>query len=812
MPNKAVSFVLVVFFSCNLFAQQFKLSGIVLGDDGEPLIGCSIVETSLQKGASSSISGSFELTLPATRVCYIECSFTGYKTVYDTIVGKALQTVTRNYVLKKGKELEEIRVEGIKQRSNTLSRISMKSIDQIPNSSGNIETILKTFSGVASNNELTSQYSVRGGSYDENLIYVNDIEIYRPMLVQSATQEGLSFVNPNMVSGIQFSAGGFEAEYGDKMSSVLDITYKKPTEFEGTAIASLLGASLHLAGATKNDKFNFNTGIRYKTAQYLLSSLEVSGDYKPRIADIQSFITYNFNEKTSLSFLGNYSSNYFEQRPEVRTTNFGTLKETYQFNVFYEGQEKDFFNTYLGALSLNHNPSKRVSLKLIASAFQSNEEINYDFLKEYFQSRLGSNESQNDTAIIIGTGASLEHARKKLVSGVGAIEHKGSWFGDRSTLKWGLKFQQEHIYDNFNEWKLLDSAGISIPYSSEEIILDFSERATNQLQSFRYQAYLQNKIDFPSNSSEISITYGVRANYWTFNKDWLISPRGSVKLRPYWDRQVNFYLSGGLYGQAPFYKEMKEFTGLIFPNRRAQRSAHVVLGTDYYYKMWDRNFIFTTELYYKHLYDLIPYRLENIEVEYLPEYTAQGYAYGVDFRVYGEFVPGAESWFSLSLLKTDENIPGFTYTLNGEEHTQGWYRRPGDQRLTFSIFFQDYFPSNDKYKVHLLLNYGTGLPYSGPNKRLPSQVYQLNQYRRVDIGVSRIISRKLKNGIGLNDIWISAEILNLLGAKNMASYEWIRTVENNEGIRESYAIPNFLTGRRFNIKISTKLNFKDKGK
>jgi hypothetical protein len=803
-------FLLIPFLTLHLVAsgQMAVFKGEVVGFNGAPMLGSSIIATNKNIGTVASSDGSFKMNLPANQKCFIKVSFLGYQSVFDTIVATPDEVIIKKYTLnKKVSEIEGVTLIGIQPRDKTLTRINMKSIDQLPNTSGNIEAILKSFSGVVSGNELSSQYSVRGGSYDENLVYVNDIEIHRPLLVQSAMQEGLSFVNPNMVSGIQFSAGGFDAEYGDKMSSVLDITYKKPTEFEGTVIASLLGGSVHLAGVSKDKKLNFNTGFRYKTSQYLLSSLDVKGEFVPNFSDLQGLVTYNFTQKSSLSILGNYSANRFNMAPETRETDFGTIQKTLRLTVFYDGQEKDMFDSYMGAISFNHSPNRNLSLKFIGSAFQSNEEISYDILSEYYLSQIARSSGSKDTVINIGTGASLEHARKYLNSSIISLEHKGTYFGDNISWKWGLKAQTEYIDDKFNEWRFLDSTGMSVPYSDEEILLDYSERAHNKISSFRYQAFIQNSQSFYTENAQYGLTYGLRANYWTYNNNLLISPRATITVKPYWERRVEFMLATGLYGQPPLYKEVKKYSGDLFPERRAQKSLHFVFGTDYYYTMWDRPFIFTTEIYFKHLYDIIPYRVKNIQVEYMPEYEAKGFATGIDFRVYGEFVPGTESWFSLSLLRTREKVTDMLDSENvgASPTTTDYYRRPTDQTLTFSIFFQDYLPSNPDYKVHLLVNFGTGLPYSGPTSNKPGEVFLLNQYKRVDIGFSRIIKRQKNKKVGLNNIWITAEILNLLKAPNMASYDWVKTVENNVGVQDMYAVPNYLTGRRFNIKVSTKL-------
>ena len=793
--------------SANTIAQETKISGFVTDANDQPMLGASIALPDLTLGTVTDNNGAYSLRLTTNGMFVVQCSFLGYKIVTDTVIIEKNKSLLLNFKLSESSsELKSVVVTATKQRENTLTRINMKSIDQLPNSSGNIETLIKTMSGVVSGNELSSQFSVRGGSFDENLIYVNDIEIFRPFLVQSATQEGLSFVNPNMVSSLQFSAGGFDSEYGDKMASVLDVKYKRPTEFEGTAIASLLGGSIHLAGASKNSKVWANTGFRYKTTNYLLNSLDVKGEYLPRFADLQVLIGYNIAPKSSITVLGNYSTNRFSLVPESRVTDFGSIASTKRFKVFYEGQERDRFDSYMGALSYNYTPTRNLILKLIASTFDTDEEINYDILSEYWLNEISKSSTNNDTTVNIGTGASLKHARNKLTANVYSLEHKGLFVHETFTWKWGIRAQYEYVDDRLSEWQMLDSAGMSIPYSDEFILLDYSYKAHNTIESFRYQGFIQNSNTFYANGAEIGYTIGLRMNYWDYNNELLLSPRASINIYPDWDQRVHFYLASGLYSQPPFYKELKNYKGDLYPDTKAQKSYHIVFGTDLHYKAWGRPFIFTTEIYYKNMYRLIPYQIENIQLNYMPQYRAHGYATGIDFRVNGEFVPGVESWFSLSLLRTREDTYNDSYIKNdGTVVYPGFYRRPSDQTLTFSIFFQDYLPSNPHYKVHLLVNYGTGLPYSGPNPEQPSITYQLSQYRRVDIGFSRIIKRNKNKKIGLHDIWITFEILNLLDAPNIASYDWVRTVENNEGWQDNFAIPNYLTGRRVNFKISTKL-------
>jgi hypothetical protein len=797
-----------IFFSSVIEAQNAIFNGQITNESGETVSGASVFITSENTGTVSKPDGSFLISIPSNKEIFIECSFMGFYSIVDSIFAMPLEKIYRNYTLKeKSSQLEEVIVEGLQDRENTLTRVNMKSIQQLPNSSGNFEALLKSFSYVVSGNEMSSQYSVRGGNYDENLVYVNDIEIFRPMLVQSAQQEGLSFINPDMVANIKFSAGGFEAQYGDKMSSVLDIKYKKPVKFEGSAIASLLGANLHLAGITKNKKLTYNTGVRYKTSQYLLSSLETKGEYMPRFADFQANINYDINNKSSISLLGNFSTNRFTMIPVTRSTEFGTIAQTLVFDVFYEGQEKDRFDSYMGAISYNYIPLHNLILKFIATTFSSDEEIAYDILSEYYINQAVGKGTNNDTVINIGTGVNLKHARKYLNSKISALEHKGTLiYRENSVLKWGIKSQFEEVDDAITEWSVIDSTGFFIPNSDEEIKMEYYINANNSITSQRFQTYIQNSSRIYSARAQYEFNFGIRSNYWSYNKELVVSPRVSVSIKPYWKKDIEFYLATGLYNQPPFYKELKDYTGKLYRHIKSQKSFHIVAGTDIHYQAWNRPFTFTTELYYKDLYNLIPYKVNNIQIQYIPELHAKGYAAGIDFRINGEFVQGAESWFGLSFMQTHEDsYNDFYKNPDGTVVYPGYYRRPTDQTITFSIFFQDYLPMNPDFKMHLLLNYGSGLPYSGPTQNRPSEIYSLGQYRRVDIGISRLINRKKNKTVGLNDIWLTLEVLNLLGVKNMASYDWVKTVDNNQGFRTQHAVPNYLTGRRFNFKISTKL-------
>jgi hypothetical protein len=809
--NRFLLKYLVVFLFIPILAsaqQTATIKGLVTDSEGGILYYASIAIKDKAIGTFSDDKGLFLLKVPANEKIILIVSHLGYENSVDTLILSSNQVVDLTIkLLQEVKNLEDVVVYGINERENTLTPINLKSIDQLPNTNGNFETILKTMPGVVSGNELSSQYSVRGGSFDENLIYVNDVEIFKPMLMHSSQQEGLSFVNPGMVSSIQFSAGGFDAQYGDKLSSVLDIKYKQPTELSGSVSASLLGGSLLINDASKNKKFTINTGLRYKTTQYLLNNMDTKGDYKPSFTDLQTYLTYDLSKKFQISFLGNYATNKFDRIPQNRETEFGSFQQSFNFTAYYEGQEKDRFDTYLGALTLQYHPNDKLSLKLIGSGFQSKEEIAYDILTEYWISlATGNSGAKRDSLINIGVGASLDHARDKLSSGIYSLEHKGTYYMPAGSWKWGLKVQEEYINDKLDEWQLLDSAGYSLPYSDAGVNLNYAYKATNILDNTRFAAYLQNTSSYDINSNNISFTLGARAQYWTYNKELTVSPRGNITLKPSLTPNIAWHLSAGLYYQPPFYNEIRDQQGNLYPNMKAQRAFEITAGDDYKFKAWGRPFIFTSEIYYKNITRLIPYKLDDVRQVYLPQYKAKGYATGIDFKIYGEFVEGTESWFSLSFLSTKEDIYN-DYVVN-YDHTvtyPGYYRRPTDQVMSFSLFFQDYLPTNPNYKVHLTVVYGTGLPYSGPSYNRPSDIYSLGSYRRVDIGFSRVIINKKGNNSIIKSIWITAEILNLLDTQNKVSYDWITTTQNNGGFDVTYAVPNYLTRRSFNGKIT--INF-----
>ncbi len=628
---------------------------------------------------------------------------------------------------------------------------------------------------------------------------MNDIEIYRPFLVRSGQQEGLSFINPDLVSSIRFSAGGFEARYGDKMASVLDIRYCRPTVFAGSASASMLGGSLHLEDASRNQRFSYLAGVRYKTNQYLLNSLDESGDYNPRFTDLQGFVTYRCSEVFELSALGNLSRNQYQFVPQTRETSFGTWQTPLQTKIYFEGQEKDRFDTWTAALTGNYHPNEQLNLKWIASAFATTEEINYDILGQYYLNELEqdlASGSAGDSVLNLGVGSFLQHARNNLKANVFNIEHKGALNSDKHLLNWGVKVQHERIHDKMNEWELRDSAGYSIPYSDEQVLLYRTAFTNNRMHSMRLSAYLQDTYALPVKRGELFLTAGMRTQYWDESDEWLLSPRASLSYYPDWQKPFVFRLSGGNYHQAAFFKEMKDRDGKIYPRLKAQRSRQVVLGADHLFRAWNRPFTLSTELFYKHYSRLVPYQTENVQIRYLADQQASGYAAGFDMKVNGEFVSGMQSWLSLSLLQTREDIVN-------DGH--GWIPRPTDQLLNFNLYFQDYLPGNPSWKMHLTLFYGSRLPIGPPNSERWQDTFRMPPYRRIDLGFTKVlISPERKNATnkllsGVKDMWLSFEVLNLPDINNTISYFWVSSLYGDQ-----FAVPNYLTGRKVNLKLTVR--------
>ena len=801
MIKRLLIIILLVVASNISFSQSNNatLRGIIQDQDGQPLDMVNIGLQDYPLGTSSNRDGKFLLRVPAGRDIVIVFSSLGYTTVVDTVNlipdGNMNLEVTMPAA---DMQIAEVVVTEQRRNNGSVIRIDPRFLNIIPDAAtGGVEALIKTLPGVSTNNELSSQYTVRGGNFDENLVYVNDIEIYRPFLIRAGQQEGLSFINSDMVSTIDFSAGGFNARYGDKMSSVLDIKYRKPSIFRGSASVSLLGATAHFEDVTLKGKLAHISGIRYKTNRYLLGSLDEKGDYDPRFLDFQTYITYRFTEKFDLSFLGNASQNQYEFIPQTRRTTFGTWDTPLNATIYFQGREVDNFATYLGALSANYHPNLNLNLKFILSSFNTSEQETYDILGEYYLNQLERNMSSEefgDSVLNLGVGAFLNHARNYLDAQVYSFSHKGAYNSEKYLLNWGFNVQHEKLKDKINEWVYRDSTGYSIPYSDKEVLLFYTLNAKNKISSNRITGFVQNTWNLPAGNGDVYFTGGIRMNYWDFNNELLLSPRISFSYYPGWDNKVSFSLSGGMYHQSPFFKELKNMDGTINNSIKAQRSYQIVAGTDYIFTGWDRPFRFTAEAYYKYMDRLIPYQIDNVRIRYRGEQQAIGYATGIDMKVNGEFVSGMQSWASLSLMKTEEKILGENF---------GYMPRPTDQIMNFSLFFQDYLPGNPSYQMQLSGFYGARLPTSPPHAG-QNTIFRMPPYRRIDLGISKAIisaSNPASNRFArhINDMWVSLEVFNLLNINNTISYFWVSSIQGDQ-----FAVPNYLTGRKLNLKLTVR--------
>ncbi len=817
MKNLFLTFPVLFLFTTWLTGQeQGTLTGTVKDSIGDPIELANVALLGTGEGTMTNQNGAFQMEIPAGRSYTVVISCVGYRTEEFAVRLQDGETREMHVSLSTDvRSIQEVSVSARQERASTFQRIDVEDLTYMPATTGKVEAIIKSQAGVSSNNELSSQYAVRGGNFDENLVYVNDIEIYRPFLVRSGQQEGLSFVNSDLVSSVKFSAGGYDARYGDKMSSALDITYKRPRKFAGSSSLSLLGASAHVEGASKTQRFTYLAGYRYKTTSYLLNTLQTSGDYKPQFSDFQTMLTYQISRKLEVSFLGNYGSNKYQFIPSETDVEFGTKDLPLNLKIYYEGQEVDRFDTYMGALSFHYTPLKGLSLKFTGSTFRTSEQETFDILGQYWINELDNtidSDTYGDSILSVGVGSLLSHARNYLDAIVVSASHLGSYHQGNNQLQWGLSFQYQRFFDHISEWEIIDSAGYVLPYDGTEIIFPDSRQADNQISYNLYSAFAQNIHEINTEKADIFVTTGLRGTVWNFNRTTMLSPRITVSAQPYWERDMMFHISAGIYYQPPFYKEMRMPDGSINDEIEPQRSIHLLLGSDYIFTMFDRPFKLTGEAYYKWLSNLIPYKIENVRLSYAGENISEGFARGLDFKLNGEFVPGAESWMTLSLLQTREDVEGdFYYAYDGEDFIRkeaGMFPRPTDQLFTFGIYFQDYFPNNPGYKVHLNAFFGTGLPLSSPNEDQYYTSARMRPYRRVDIGFSKVIKREgaqlgPRNPIRFfESIWISAEIFNLLGIKNEASYIWIHTLSDQAGVPGRFGVPNYLTGRRFNVRLS----------
>lgn len=675
-------------------------------------------------------------------------------------------------------------------QTGTTQKIRPVDAHRMPSTTGNaVEEIIATQAGVSTHNELSSQYNVRGGSFDENCVYINGVEVYRPMLVRSGQQEGLSIINSDMVEGIAFSSGGFEARYGDRMSSVLDITYKRPEKFEATATASFLGAGAYVGWGNKH--VSLMTSVRYKTTGYLLGTLDTKGEYRPKYLDYQAFLSWRPNKHWSFEALGNISDNNYRFVPEERETKFGTMNDAKNFRVYFDGQEKDFFRTYFAAFSLTRHFNANTFLALQYSAFTTHEQENYDIQGEYWL-----NESQSNAQL--GVGTYMEHARNRLQARVSDVGLRFRTRFTAHTLQLGFDYKREHIRENASQWEMRDSMGHSLPTDPDRLMLIYSERSKNEITTNRLEAYLQDTWRIKSDIGLFNLNYGLRLSHWDWNKETLLSPRLSLGLLPAFNDRWTFRLATGYYYQAPFYKELRDTviraglsTVTLLKDIRSQRSVHFVIGGDYTFRMNNRPFRFTAEAYYKALSNLIPYTVDNMRIVYAGGNSSKGYAAGVDFKLFGEFVTGTDSWVTLSLMRTKEKIGDL------------WVPRPTDQRYALSLFFTDYFPGTDRWRVTLKAALADGLPFGAPHSSKENFTFRAPAYKRIDLGMSYRLcggdnpKQRRRAWRNVKNAWLGLDAFNLWGISNVNSYYWVTDISNTQ-----YAVPNYLTGLLLNLRLS----------
>lgn len=824
MKNKFIYTFCILFLPFVLFAQtKVRIFGYVIDTDNRGIELANVYFENTTIGTQTNQNGYYELITDIKDSATLVYSMVGYETIKHTIKPNKHILQISVELRATDKELQEVNIRGQRRQTSTLDLVDPSKYRLMPNAAGGIESLLITFTGVSSTNELSSQYNVRGGNFDENAVYVNGIEVYRPLLVRAGQQEGLSFVNPDMVKTVGFSSGGFDPKYGDKMSSVLDIEYKKPTQFEATASLSLLGASAYVG--TTSSKFTQMHGIRYKTSQYLLGTLDTKGEYKPSFIDYQTYLTYQLKPKWELTFLGNFSQNTYQFVPQTRSTSFGTYNTGRNLTVFFEGQEEDLFRTSFGALTLNYKPTQKTKLSLLASTFNTNENETYDILGEYILSEVKMDlKAEDKEGQTLGIGKYQEHARNRLNATVSNISHLGEYDNENQKMRWGVTLQNEIIRDKISEWEWRDSVGYSLPFSDDRVDLYYTLKSDTTMSSWRTTAFFQDTYKWNLNTGILSVTGGVRANYWTFNKELLVSPRFSATFLPHWKRDFSFRFATGVYYQSPFYKEIRQTVTDSLGNVnvrlnsdiKAQRSMHFVLGGDHYFRLMGRPFKFTTEAYLKLADRVVSYTVDNVRIRYSGQNDAKAYTGGVDFKLFGELVPGADSWINLSFMDSKEDLLNDSYlkktfddagkVISTETVYPGWLPRPNEQRYVFSMMFQDYLPNNPKYKMHLKFIWSDGLPFGAPNNIQYRNFWRAPAYRRVDIGASRALvsgTDRLMDKPWLKhvkSIWLNVEVFNLLNFNNVNSHYWVSDIYGQQ-----LAVPNYLTSRQFNIKVMVDL-------
>lgn len=737
----------------------------------------------------TSLKGEYNMQLHSADSVEIRFSMIGYRTKVRVLRRPRGKQTLQIVLHASDKELEEVTVTGSRIQTGQTQEIKKDDLKKIPSTTGNaVEELIQSQAGVSTHSELSSQYNVRGGSFDENSVYINNVEVYRPFLVRSGQQEGISVINPDMVEKIEFSTGGYEARYGDKMSSALNITYKRPKPFEASVSASLLGANAYIG--LSNKKVAWSNGLRYKTTRNLLGSLDTKGEYDPTFIDYQTYLTYTPNKRWDIKFLGNISNNHYNFSPEDRETNFGTMENVKSFKVFFDGQEKDVFRTFFGSLGITRHFGEKTSLSLIVSAFHTREQEKYDIQGQYWL-------TQTETSDNLGVGTYFQHARNYLNAHVESAKLLLKTKQKSHDIEAAFTFKKEHIEENSVEYEMRDSSNYSIPHTGKDLYMIYSMRAKNVLSANRIEAYIQDAYRFKGSNEQTlyTLNYGVRLSHWSFTGETILSPRLSLGIIPAFNENVTMRFATGLYYQAPFFKEIRDTTTVngttyasLNKKAKSQRSIHFIAGYDYRFRMNNRQFKFTAEAYYKMLGNLVPYSVSNVKVVYYGENKCSGHAAGIDLKMYGEFVPGTDSWLSFSLMSTRMKLNGVSIPL------------PTDQRYAVNLFFTDYFPGTDKWKMSLKLVYADGLPFSAPHKELDSNSFRAPAYKRADIGLSYCLlnnaDRHAKKN-PLRNAWLGLECLNLFGISNVNSYYWITDVTGQQ-----YAIPNYLTGRQINFRLT----------
>ena len=770
-------------------AQTFTLSGRVIDENNDPVEFASVSCPKQGKMTMTSLKGDYSLQLQSADSVEIRFSMVGYKTKVRTLRRPRGKQTMQVVLHSSDNALSEVTITGKRIETGQTQELSKEHLKSMPSTTGNaVEEMIQSQAGVSTHSELSSQYNVRGGSFNENSVYINNVEIFRPFLVRSGQQEGISVINPDMVEKIGFSTGGYEARYGDKMSSALNIEYRRPKRFEASATASMLGASAFVG--MSNKKFSWSNGLRYKTTKYLLGSMDTKGEYQPTFIDYQTYLTYSPNKRWDIKFLGNISDNHYNFTPEDRETNFGTMENVKAFKVYFDGQEKDVFRTFFGSLGITRKFNENTSLSLIASAFNTREQEKYDIQGQYWL-------TQTETSENLGVGTYFQHTRNYLKAHVESAKLLFKTKQKKHDIEAAFTYKWEHIEENSVEYEMRDSSKYSIPHTGKDLYMIYSMRAKNTLTANRVEAYAQDTYRFTGSEGKTlyTLNYGLRLAYWSFTKETILSPRLSLGIIPAFNENITMRFATGLYYQAPFFKEIRDTTttnGITYAslNRKAksQRSIHFIAGFDYRFKMNNRPFKFTAEAYYKALGNLVPYSVNNVKVVYYGDNMCSGHAAGLDLKLFGEFVPGTDSWVSLSLMNTSMKLNGKSIPL------------PTDQRYAVNLFFTDYFPGTTRWKMSLKLALADGLPFSAPHRELESNVFRAPAYKRADVGLNyRIIdnSDRHKKRNPIRNLWIGAECLNLFGINNVNSYYWITDVTGQQ-----YAVPNYLTGRQINVKLS----------